>query len=211
MKRGAILLGLAVILIGTCACMKEPAQAQEPVTISSAKPVKVPYLNMDIEHLSIIRQQTDTLTCVGEFVPTTSEENGEDYDEEGTEGEYQEMAEEASEDAEPEDVSTDEAGDSSDDRIYIGTWICTGYCPGPCCCGEYASGYTASGTLATEGRTIASNELDIGTVVYIEGLGEYVVEDTGASPYSQWIDVFFDSHDQALAFGVQEREVYLIQ
>ena len=39
----------------------------------------------------------------------------------------------------------------------------------------------------------------------------YTVEDTGWSPYGDnWIDIFFDSHDTALAWGVQEKDVYII-
>ena len=93
---------------------------------------------------------------------------------------------------------------------YLGTWTATAYCPGPCCCGEYASGYTASGTLATEGRTVACNSLPFGTQIYIEGYGYYIVEDTGWSPYDPWLDIFFESHDAALAFGLRDVEVYMV-
>ena len=180
MKRGAILLGLAVILIGTCACMKEPAQAQTPLPVSSAAPVKVPYLNMDIEHLSIIRPQTDTLTCVGEFVPTTSEEE-----------------------AEPEETNNE--------PVYLGTFICTAYCSCEICTGEYCGTCTASGTVPEEGRTVACNSLPMGSVILVDGC-EYIVEDTGYTPYGDnWLDFYFDSHDAALAFGVQEREVYIVE
>lgn len=100
--------------------------------------------------------------------------------------------------------------DSADPVLaYIGTYACTAYCNCGICCGEYASGYTASGTWATEGRTIACNTLPIGTEVVIDG-NTYIVEDTGWSPYGEaWIDIFFDDHQTASDFGVQYKDVYM--
>ena len=94
--------------------------------------------------------------------------------------------------------------------LSLGVWTVTAYCNCEICCGEYAAGYTASGTLATEGRTVACNSLPMGTEIIIDG-HEYIVEDTGWTPYGEaWIDLYFDSHDAAIAFGVQEKEVYLL-
>lgn len=92
---------------------------------------------------------------------------------------------------------------------YLGDWTITAYCPCEICCGVYSSGYTASGTLATAGRTIACNDLPIGAQVMIDDC-VYTVEDTGLSPYDNWIDIYFDSHDEALAYGMQIKEVYLV-
>ena len=36
----------------------------------------------------------------------------------------------------------------------------------------------------------------------------YTVEDTGVD--GEWIDIFMDSHEEALAFGMREMEVYLV-
>ena len=50
----------------------------------------------------------------------------------------------------------------------------------------------------------------MGTQVMIDG-NIYTVEDTGWSPYGDaWIDIYFDSHEVALCFGVQMKEVYLV-
>ena len=39
----------------------------------------------------------------------------------------------------------------------------------------------------------------------------YTVEDTGYTEFGDcWVDIYFDTHEEALAYGVQEREVYLI-
>lgn len=91
---------------------------------------------------------------------------------------------------------------------YIGTFTCTAYCPCQACTTD-GNGITASGTVATEGRTIACNCLPLGTEVLIDGY-TYIVEDTGWTPYGDaWIDFYFDSHDTALAFGVQTKDVFI--
>lgn len=111
---------------------------------------------------------------------------------------------------EPEEVSAEvEEAETAPEITYLGDWTITAYCAGSCCCGEYATGYTASGTLATEGRTVASNALPMGTRIMIDG-HEYTVEDTGWTPYGDtWIDIFFNSHEDALNWGLQTKEVYL--
>ena len=55
-------------------------------------------------------------------------------------------------------------------------WQITAYCAKECCCGKYADGITASGKEVKEGYC-ANNWLEFGSVVVIEDLGEYVVED----------------------------------
>lgn len=101
-----------------------------------------------------------------------------------------------------------ESGSDSGNLIYLGTWSVTAYCPNACCCGQWATGYTASGTYATEGRTVACGSLPIGTEIYIEGWGYRTVEDLGVD--GEWIDLFFYDHASASAFGLQYLEVYLV-
>lgn len=94
---------------------------------------------------------------------------------------------------------------------YLGDWTITAYCPCAECCGEWATGYTASGNPAISGHTVACNSLPFYSRVIIDGV-EYVVEDTGSTDYGDaWIDIFFDTHEEALAYGVQVREVYLVE
>ena len=95
------------------------------------------------------------------------------------------------------------------EMTYLGAWTATAYCSCEACTTD-GNGYTASGTLAKEGRTIACNALPMGTEVLIDG-HTYVVEDTGYTPFGDaWVDIYFDSHDAALAFGVRTVDVYLI-
>ena len=91
----------------------------------------------------------------------------------------------------------------------------TAYCACEKCCGEWATKrplddngnpivYTASGTIATAGRTVAADTsvFPFGTVLYIDG-AQYVVEDRGGVIKGNRIDVYFDTHEAARQFGVQ--------
>lgn len=91
-----------------------------------------------------------------------------------------------------------------------GSWIrftATGYCSCSKCCGK-STGKTASGTKATAGRTVAmSSKYSFGTKVKIKGYGTYIVEDRGGAIKGNKIDIYFDSHQDALNFG--RKTVYL--
>ena len=98
------------------------------------------------------------------------------------------------------------------------TVTATAYCPCEKCCGVWAENrpngivYTASGAIAQEGVTIAA-DWDIyppGTVLYIEGLGEYTVQDRGGAIKGLKIDVYFENHEDALQFGRQEVRIKVI-
>ena len=90
--------------------------------------------------------------------------------------------------------------------VSLGTFKLTAYCPCTKCCGK-DDGITASGTIATQGRTIACNSLPAGTEVVIKEQ-TYIVEDTG-NLGDKTIDIFFDSHQEALIFGKQYEEVFI--
>ena len=83
----------------------------------------------------------------------------------------------------------------------------TAYCPCSKCCGKWAGGNTASGTTPTAGRTIAvdTSVIPFGTKIIINGI-TYIAEDTGSLIEGNRIDIFFDSHEEALQFGVQQVE-----
>ena len=83
----------------------------------------------------------------------------------------------------------------------------THYCPCASCCGEYATGYTANGSLATPNHTVATGEdLPFGTEVLINGQ-VYIVEDRGVG-YGE-IDVFVSDHQTALNMGQYYTDVYV--
>lgn len=87
-----------------------------------------------------------------------------------------------------------------------GTATITHYCNCSECCGQWAGGGTASGTTPTAGRTVAA-DLPFGTRLLING-HEYTVEDSGV--YGCWVDIYCDSHAEALARGMYQTEVYII-
>lgn len=72
-------------------------------------------------------------------------------------------------------------------------------------CGK-ADGITASGTKATQGRTIAADHLPFGTHVEIDG-HIYTVEDRFGGGYINKIDIYFDNYMDAINFGRQQRIV----
>lgn len=88
----------------------------------------------------------------------------------------------------------------------------TGYCPCSICCGEYASGYTADGSKATAGYTIAaSSDYAFGTLFYIPFFDRvFEVEDRGGAINGNRIDVYFDTHEEALMFGRRTITVFMI-
>lgn len=91
---------------------------------------------------------------------------------------------------------------------YMGMYETTAYCACVKCCGK-TDGITASGKLAKAGRTIAADTsiLPFGTEIYIEG-HKYVVEDRGGAIKGKRIDIYFDSHDEALEYGRKTVKVY---
>lgn len=101
-------------------------------------------------------------------------------------------------------------------------WIeyeATAYCSCEKCCGSWAlirpDGivYTASGAVAEQGVTIAADwdVLPPGTVVYIDGLGERVVQDRGGAIKGNAVDIYFEDHEEALVFGRQAVRLYIIE
>lgn len=91
----------------------------------------------------------------------------------------------------------------------LGRFKLTAYCACSKCCGK-SDGITASGTKAKQGRTIAVDPklISYGTKVVINGR-TYIAEDCGGSIKQNRIDVFFNSHKDALNFGVQYAEVFI--
>ena len=95
----------------------------------------------------------------------------------------------------------------------------TAYCPCEKCCGKWAKNrpngfvYTANGEVAKEGVTIAADwdVLPPGTEVEIEGIGTRKVQDRGGAIRGNRIDIYFETHEQALKFGVQEVQLRIIE
>lgn len=98
-------------------------------------------------------------------------------------------------------VETAEAGE------YLGSFQASGYCSCSNCSGGYAMTY--SGTIPQAKHTIAA-DLDVfplGTRLVIDGI-VYTVEDMGGGIDGNRLDIYFASHEEALAFGLQAVDVY---
>ena len=86
---------------------------------------------------------------------------------------------------------------------YLGSFQITAY--------EWDGTRCANGNWPSEGYTVACNSLPLGTRVYIDGIGERVVEDRGATWHrSDWMDLYLGSRSACNEFGVQYRDVYVI-
>ena len=90
---------------------------------------------------------------------------------------------------------------------YLGNFTLTAYCNCARCCGT-AGNATASGVMPTSNHTVAMGGIDFGTKLLINGT-VYTVEDRG-TPYGH-VDIFMDSHSEALQFGMGSADVYLIR
>lgn len=87
------------------------------------------------------------------------------------------------------------------------TVVATAYCPCEKCCGK-TDGITSTGTKATAGRTVAVDprKIPYGTKIYIDG-HEYIAEDCGGAIKDNRIDIYFDTHSEALQFGRKTLEI----
>ena len=162
--------------------------------------------------------QAEAASSEGDSESTASDESNSAEDS-YTENSYTEDS--YSEDSYGDDSSYSESGDSQDSSdssqssasetsgssasgTYLGTFTLTAYCNCAQCCGT-AGNLTASGTVPTAGRTVAMAGVPFGTQLLING-NVYTVEDLG-TPYGH-VDIYFNSHSEALAFGLQSAEVY---
>lgn len=88
------------------------------------------------------------------------------------------------------------------------TMRATGYC-------AYAPGcglYTATGAVAKKGVVaVDKSVIPLGTKLYIPGYGEAIAADTGGAIKGDRIDLCFDSYDQAIQFGRNTMQVYILE
>ena len=89
-------------------------------------------------------------------------------------------------------------------KTYLGKFYITYYCPCAECCGAGGGKITASGTTPTAGRTVGVNPsvIPYGTKLQIGKTSGYVAEDTGGGIGYKHIDIFVNSHQEALNKGV---------
>ena len=89
--------------------------------------------------------------------------------------------------------------------------IATAYCPCKLCCGENADGYTYTGVPARRGViAVDPRVIPLGTRVYVDGYGFAVAADIGSAIKGNRIDVCYDTHQEALKWGVRTVKVYIL-
>lgn len=106
------------------------------------------------------------------------------------------------------------------DYVSLGEYKLTSYCACEKCCGYWATirptdadgnpiVYTASGAVARQGVTVAADTdiLPYGTVLLIGG-EEFIVQDCGGGVNGKHIDIYFEDHQAAVAFGVKYKEIF---
>ena len=119
----------------------------------------------------------------------------------------------------PPDPVIPEPEESAPEKVCLGEYRITVYCACEKCCGEWAKNRPggivvgAAGIELVAGVSCAS-PLPFGTVVEVEGLGTYIVQDRTASWVAEKydnkvIDIYFDSHEAACEFGLKFANVYV--
>ena len=110
-----------------------------------------------------------------------------------------------------------EPAEAVDPVQSLGEFKVTHYCACPICCGKWADGITATGTTATEGRTIAVDPtvIPLGSTVrvtYGDGtVAEYIAEDAGSAIQGNRLDVFVADHGRAWDLGVRYADVIVLK
>lgn len=93
---------------------------------------------------------------------------------------------------------------------YMGDYVISAYFNCSICCGQWAGGPTSSGTMPVAGITVASNTIPEGSYIMFNN-HVYHVEDTGnPSVLGSRIDLYMDSHEEALNWGLQTFPVYAV-
>lgn len=103
------------------------------------------------------------------------------------------------------------AAESGTRGSYLGKFDTTAYCScQSCCSGGFALTY--SGTVPKAKHTISADitRFPIGTRLMI-GDTIYTVEDIGSSVYDNRLDIYFDTHQEALDYGRQTVDVYAVE
>lgn len=93
-------------------------------------------------------------------------------------------------------------------EISLGTFKITGYCGCERCSG--GNTLTYSGTRPQANHTISADlsQFPLGTRLSINGT-VYTVEDKGSSVHGNILDIYYDTHEEALANGTYYAEVFL--
>lgn len=118
-------------------------------------------------------------------------------------------------------VETPVEPEPTPEPVCLGEFRTIAYCTCVKCCGIWSSEHpsrvgtdyvqrTKSGTIPTAGRTVSVDPdvIPLGTAIIIDG-HEYIAEDTGNAVKGNTLDIYFDSHEAAVEYGVQKKTIYI--
>lgn len=164
-------------------------------------------LQISIEDLEALEEQTDgnvgrIFYILRKWQREKTQEEQKKQEEAQQAAQTKKTARKSSHKATAPSQNADEAAATPDGMSYLGNYQLTAY--------EWTGNPCANGNYPTEGYTIASNTLPIGTRVYIEGIGERTVEDTGGMA-GNVIDVYLGDPSACVQFGRQNAAVYVLE
>lgn len=102
------------------------------------------------------------------------------------------------------------------DLVSLGNFKITAYCSCCKCCGEWANNRPNGVVIGSTGEELTPNYsiavdpkvIPYGSIVEINGK-EYKAQDCGGAIKENRIDIYMNSHKEALEWGVQKHEVFL--
>lgn len=98
-------------------------------------------------------------------------------------------------------------------RIHSEGWLnvkVTSYCHCRICCGKWSKfRKTRGGVTPVHRFTVAADRrvFPIGSILYVEGVGEVMVQDIGGGVKGMHLDLYQSTHAQAQAWGVRNVRV----
>ena len=119
-------------------------------------------------------------------------------------------------DVQPEAAEAEQPRANEPKMVSLGVFTVSHYCPCEKCCGK-DDGITATGTVATPGRTLAVDPsvIPFGSKVvlkYEDGtVDDYIAEDRGGAINGKKVDVFMGQHRAAVYAGIRRAEVFLVE
>lgn len=118
---------------------------------------------------------------------------------------------------ETEETEVIEVTEVTENYISLGTFTITAYCPCEKCCGKWGKDRTGKivgscGIELKEGVAIAVDPdiIPYYTHIFIDDV-EYIALDCGGAINGNEIDIYFENHEDALNFGIQQREVFIYE
>lgn len=112
--------------------------------------------------------------------------------------------------AKAENTKANTAAETGKKGASLGMFTTTGYCNCSKCSGGF--GLTYSGTVPKANHTISADLslYPIGTKLMIHDI-IYTVEDMGSGVNGHWIDIYYDNHEAAVAHGMKQEEVFMVE